>query len=52
MKTAVLTTHRAGSQWGWVTAAVGGFLTPGEVASSAVVGASMMAMGSSAVEAR
>lgn len=52
MNTAVLTTHRAGSQWGWVTAAVGWFLTPGNSASSAVVEASMMATGSSAAEAK
>lgn len=51
MNTAVLTTRRAESQWGWVTAAAGGFLTPRKAASSAVVGAFMTAMGSNAVEA-
>lgn len=52
MRTAALTPRRAGSLWGWVTAAVGGFLTPQKAVSSAVVGASMTAMGYDAVEAR
>lgn len=51
MKPAVQTTRGDGSQWGWVTAAVEGFLTPLEATSSAVVGASTTAMASSAVEA-
>lgn len=51
MRTAVQTTQGEGTQWGWVTAAVEGFLTLGEMASSAAVGASMMALGSNAVEA-
>lgn len=51
MNTAVLTPRRAGSQWDWATAAVGWFLTPGNSASSAVVGASVMATESSAAEA-